>query len=107
MSINPKAHRCKYRVNNLLTSEDLQKMNYDYNIYKIRRGQMQKKDIERINTLARKAKQEGLTEEELEEQAALRKLYIAEFKASLTSQLENTYIVDKDGNKKKVKRKES
>ena len=66
---------------------------------------MDKKQIDRINELARKKKAEGLTPEELEEQAALRAEYIAGFRASLTAQLDNTVIVDPDGNRTKVERK--
>lgn len=62
--------------------------------------------INRINELARKAKDCGLSESEKEEQAKLRALYIESIKQSLTSQLDNTYIVDKNGNKKKVQRKD-
>lgn len=61
--------------------------------------------INRINELAHKAKSTGLTEEEKAEQAKLRRLYIDSFKESLVGQLENTYIVDEKGNKKKVQRK--
>ncbi len=62
--------------------------------------------INRINELARKAKTpEGLTEEELRERDILRRAYIDSYKASLVGQLENTYIVDEKGNKKKVQRK--
>ena len=61
--------------------------------------------INRINELARKSKKEGLTEAEKEEQAKLRRIYIDSFKESLVGQLENTYIVDEKGNKKKVTRK--
>jgi uncharacterized protein YnzC (UPF0291/DUF896 family) len=62
--------------------------------------------INRINELARKAKTpEGLTEEELKERDILRRAYIDSFKESLVGQLENTYIVDEKGNKKKVQRK--
>lgn len=61
--------------------------------------------IDRINELARKAKTEGLTEEEIKERDILRRAYIDSFKASLVGQLENTYIVDEKGNKKKVQRK--
>lgn len=58
--------------------------------------------IDRINQLARKKKTVGLTEAETEEQAILRREYIDSFKASLISQLENTYIVEPDGTKRKV-----
>ena len=62
--------------------------------------------IDRINVLARKSKTpEGLTEEEKHEQQKLRRLYIDSFKESLVGQLENTYIVDEKGNKRKVERK--
>jgi len=58
--------------------------------------------IARINALAKKAKTEGLTEEELAERDKLRRIYIDSVKASLVGQLENTYIVSPDGTKKKV-----
>lgn len=65
-----------------------------------------KEQINRINELARKSKQIGLSAEEKEEQAKLRGLYIDSFKENLISQLENTYIVDEHGNKKKVQKKD-
>lgn len=58
--------------------------------------------IKRINELARKQKAEGLTDEEKEEQAKLRREYIEAYKRSLISQLENTYVVDDKGNKQKL-----
>ena len=58
--------------------------------------------IARINELAKKAKTEGLNEEELAERDKLRRIYIDNVKASLTGQLDNTYIVYPDGTKKKV-----
>ena len=62
--------------------------------------------IDRINELARKSRtDEGLNEDEKLEQAQLRKEYIDSFKASLVGQLENSYIVDEKGNKRKVERK--
>lgn len=66
---------------------------------------MTQEKINRINELAHKSKSVGLTEEEKAEQALLRREYIDSFKASLIGQLENTYIVDEKGNKKKVRRK--
>lgn len=67
---------------------------------------MTKEKIDRINFLARKKKKEGLTESELQEQAVLRREYIESYKQSLISQLENTYILEPDGTKKKVTRKD-
>ena len=61
--------------------------------------------IERINALAKKAKEEGLNDQELAERDKLRRIYIDSVKASLTGQLEHTYIVYPDGTKKKVERK--
>ena len=58
--------------------------------------------IARINELAKKAKTGVLTEEELAERDKLRRIYIDSVKASLVGHLENTYIVQPDGTKKKV-----
>lgn len=58
--------------------------------------------IARINALAKKAKEEGLTQEELAERDKLRRIYIDSVKGNLISQLENTYIVSPDGTKKKI-----
>lgn len=67
---------------------------------------MKQQHIDRINELAKKAKTEtGLTPEETAERDALRKAYIAEFRSSLQAQLDNTYIIDRQGNKKKIERK--
>ncbi len=67
---------------------------------------MTQEKINRINELAKKQKSVGLTEEEKKEQAILRREYIEGFKQSLVSQLENTYIVEPDGTKRKVKSKD-
>lgn len=66
---------------------------------------MEQAKIDRINFLARKSRETQLTEEEKKEQKALREEYVLSFKRSLVSQLENTYIVDEKGNKKKVEKK--
>ena len=58
--------------------------------------------IARINELAHKAKAEGLTEDEIKERDRLRRIYIDAFKASLTSQLDNTYVIGPDGKKRKL-----
>ena len=67
---------------------------------------MTEEKIARINALAKKSREEGLTEEEKAEQAVLRREYIDGFKRSLVGQLENTYIVEPDGTKRKVQRKD-
>lgn len=61
--------------------------------------------IQRINELAKKAKAESLSPEEVRERDALRREYINEFRQSLISQLDNTYIMDQQGNKTKLERK--
>ncbi len=53
--------------------------------------------IDRINALARKAKAEGLTDAEKEEQAKLREQYRAAFRANLVGTLESTVIVNEKG----------
>ena len=66
---------------------------------------MEQEKIARINALARKAKAEGLTPEEIVERDVLRKEYIADVKRSLVGQLENTTIVRPDGSRQKVTKK--
>lgn len=61
--------------------------------------------IARINALAKKAKKEGLSPEEIQERDNLRRIYIDSVKANLVGQLENTYIVGPDGKKKKLEHK--
>ena len=53
--------------------------------------------IDRINTLAHKAKSVGLTEEEKKEQAELRQEYLASVRNNLRVQLNNVSIKEKDG----------
>ena len=67
---------------------------------------MEQTKIERINALARKAKAEGLTPAETAERDALRKEYVAAVRASLTGHLDNTWLVDEQGNKRPLPRKD-
>ncbi len=67
---------------------------------------MERAKIDRINALARKAKAEGLTDEEKQEQQKLRDEYRADFKASLMGQLDNVYIKEADGSTTKVLKKQ-
>lgn len=62
--------------------------------------------IARINELAKKAKAEGLNQQEMEERDKLRRIYIDSVKASLVGQLDNTYILEPDGTKRKLGKKE-
>lgn len=67
---------------------------------------MTKQDIAKINELAAKSRTtEGLTKEEAVLQKTLRDIYISEMRDSLKSQLDNTVIVDENGNRTKLKQK--
>ena len=66
---------------------------------------MTNKKIARINELARKSKTTGLTETEKAEQQALRQEYVADVKASLRAQLNNTSIQEPDGTIHKIGKK--
>ena len=66
---------------------------------------MDEKKIARINELARKAKAEGLTPEETAERDALRQEYLNAIMRNAREVLDNTYIVDEKGNKRKLKGK--
>jgi len=59
--------------------------------------------LERINELAHKAKTVGLTAEEAAERDVLRKEYVAAVLGNVRAQLDNTYVVDEQGNKRKLK----
>ena len=67
---------------------------------------MKQEQIDRINELARKARPVGLTPDEEKERAVLRRAYIDAVLGDLKSQLDNTYIVDEQGNKRKLKEEE-
>ena len=56
-------------------------------------------DIDRINFLAKKSREEGLTEEEKVEQAKLRRAYIDSVKANLRASLGDPKDYKKGGNK--------
>lgn len=66
---------------------------------------MIKEKLDRINALARLAKERELTAEELAERDNLRKEYIAEWRAGTEQVLENTYVVGPDGIKRKLGKK--
>ena len=66
---------------------------------------MENTKLNRINELARLAKERELTAKELSERDALRKEYIAEWRRGAEQVLENTYIVGPDGKKRKLERK--
>ena len=56
---------------------------------------MDRAKIDRINELAKKSREQDLTEEEKAEQKLLREEYIASIKANFRATLENITITDK------------
>ena len=67
---------------------------------------MEQSRIDRINELARKTKNLGLTDEEKAERDVLRREYVDAVLGSLRGQLDNTWVVDEQGNKRKLTDKE-
>lgn len=65
---------------------------------------MDQKIVDRINELAHKKKTVGLTDEELEEQARLRAIFLEDFRKRFIAQLENIEIVDEDDPRLKSKK---
>ncbi len=63
---------------------------------------MDRAKIDRINFLARKSKSEGLSPDEKAEQEALRNEYRAYMMRGFMATASNTYVVDEDGNKKRL-----
>lgn len=66
---------------------------------------MEKAKMDRISELTAISRQRELTEEEKAERKALREEYLADWRRSTLDVLENTYIVDEKGNKRKLKKK--
>lgn len=58
--------------------------------------------LERINELAKLARERELTAEEQAERAVLRREYIEEFRRGTIELIENTYIQTPDGKKHKL-----
>ena len=58
---------------------------------------MNEKDIARINELYHKQKSEGLTDEEKDEQAKLRKAYVESIRRNMQGTLDNVSILNPDG----------
>lgn len=67
---------------------------------------MEQEKIDRINSLAKKAKEIGLTEEEKAEQQILRKEYINSWRRGVRETLESVRIVDEDGTQTPLKKYE-
>lgn len=66
---------------------------------------MKQEKIDRINFLAKKAKETGLEPHEIEERQMLRREYIDSYKNNLKAQLDNIIVVENDGTKHKLQKK--
>ena len=68
---------------------------------------MDQKKIERINELSRRLKAgETLTEEEHLERKTLHREYVDSVLGQLRGHLDNTYLIDEKGNKRKLRKKD-
>ena len=67
---------------------------------------MERTKLDRINELARIAKERELTQEELSERDTLRREYVAEWRRGAEQVLENAYIQTPDGKKHKLQKRE-
>ena len=67
---------------------------------------MEQTKLDRINELARLAKERELTAEELSERDRLRKEYIADWRASTIATLESIRIQNPDGSLEPLRKKE-
>ncbi len=59
---------------------------------------LEKTKIDRINELANKKKTEGLSDVEAKEQTKLRAEYLQAFRGNFKSTIENTKVIDPEGN---------
>ena len=66
---------------------------------------MENSKLNRINELAKLAKERALTAEELSERDALRREYISEWREGAKQVLDNTYLVTPDGKKHKLEKR--
>lgn len=57
-----------------------------------------KHKLDRINALAKKAKESRLTDEEAKEQSTLRREYLETFRSSMFNTLKGVTIIDPNGN---------
>lgn len=58
---------------------------------------LSKKQLNRINELAKKAKKEGLSKEEKKEQYELRQAYLKQIRQSFKNQLHSVKVIDPAG----------
>jgi uncharacterized protein YnzC (UPF0291/DUF896 family) len=66
----------------------------------------QEERIKKLNEFTAKAREGKLTEEEAKEREVLRKEYLEIIKGNLRKTLDNTYIQELDGSRRKLKKKD-
>ena len=66
---------------------------------------MEQEKKDRISELTRISRERELTAEEQAERQALREEYLQSWRESVIGTLDNTYLVDEDGNKRKLPKK--
>ena len=66
---------------------------------------MEKAKMDRISELTALSRRRDLTEEEQAERKALREEYLADWRRGTLDVLENTYVIDEKGNKRKLGKK--
>ena len=64
---------------------------------------MDKKMLDRINELAKKKKEQGLTEAEQKNRKELYKIYLGEIRTQFNATLDNVSVEEKDGTVKPFK----
>lgn len=64
---------------------------------------MDKKQIDRINELAKKKKTVGLTDEELKEQQELYKIYLGNIRRNFKNTVDNIVVEREDGSRVSLK----
>ncbi len=67
---------------------------------------MDKNKIDRINALAKASKERDLTKAEIEEQTELRNEFRRSVVANLSGQLDRTVIINPDGSRSEIKKKD-
>lgn len=63
---------------------------------------MEQCKLDRISELTRISRQRELTAEETDERQILREEYLAEWRASTKATLDNVYVIDENGVKRKL-----
>ena len=66
---------------------------------------MDEATVARINALARKQREEGLTPDEAREQQLLRRAYLDAYRRNLEAQLEQITVVEPDGTRRRVQKR--